>query len=32
MKKLFTLAALALIAGHAFSYPYEEIRLKPRRP
>jgi len=25
-------STLALIAGHAFSYPYEEIRLKPRRP
>ena len=25
-------ATLGLIAGHAFSYPYEEIRLKPRRP
>jgi peptide/nickel transport system substrate-binding protein len=25
-------STLALITGHAFSYPYEEIRLKPRRP
>ena len=25
-------SALGLIAGHAFAYPYEEIRLKPRRP
>jgi len=25
-------SALGLITGHAFAYPYEEIRLKPRRP
>jgi peptide/nickel transport system substrate-binding protein len=25
-------ATLGLVTGHAFSYPYEEIRLKPRRP
>jgi peptide/nickel transport system substrate-binding protein len=25
-------SALGMIAGHAFAYPYEEIRLKPRRP
>jgi peptide/nickel transport system substrate-binding protein len=25
-------STLALIAGHAFSYPYEDIRLRPRRP
>jgi peptide/nickel transport system substrate-binding protein len=25
-------STLGLITGHAFSYPYEEIRLKPRRP
>jgi peptide/nickel transport system substrate-binding protein len=25
-------SGLGLIAGHAFAYPYEEIRLKPRRP
>ena len=24
-------ATLSLVAGHAFSYPYEDIRLKPRR-
>jgi peptide/nickel transport system substrate-binding protein len=24
-------STLALVTGHAFSYPYEEIRLKPRR-
>ena len=25
-------ATLGLVTGHAFSYPYEDIRLKPRRP
>jgi len=25
-------SALGMITGHAFAYPYEEIRLKPRRP
>jgi peptide/nickel transport system substrate-binding protein len=25
-------SALGMISGHAFAYPYEEIRLKPRRP
>jgi peptide/nickel transport system substrate-binding protein len=25
-------SGLGLIPGHAFAYPYEEIRLKPRRP
>jgi peptide/nickel transport system substrate-binding protein len=25
-------ATLGLVTGHAFFYPYEEIRLKPRRP
>ena len=25
-------STLGLVTGHAFSYPYEEIRLKPRRP
>jgi peptide/nickel transport system substrate-binding protein len=25
-------SGLGLITGHAFAYPYEEIRLKPRRP
>jgi peptide/nickel transport system substrate-binding protein len=25
-------STLGLVTGHAFTYPYEEIRLKPRRP
>src|SRR5207247_10862201 len=25
-------SALGMITGHAFAYPYEEIRLNPRRP
>jgi peptide/nickel transport system substrate-binding protein len=25
-------STLGLVIGHAFTYPYEEIRLKPRRP